>query len=215
MNPNHNSRSHVLLTLGVLFTLGGAARFLPSNLAAAEEATPAQHVEAPEEAEEEAETSAALPSVADTPPPQQVCFTGETAAMLSEDQWLFEAEGEALREQKLSLQAWQEELDRDTAELQILQQTLEARWQQMQDTSDKDIEHLAQMYRAMKPDQAASIFNQMDAGFAAGFLRLMPSEQAGLILARMQTNKAYVVSVKLATMNDDIRNASAAYSTSG
>ncbi len=211
MNPNNNSRSHVLLTLGVLFSLGGAARFLPTNLAAAEEAAPLQHAET----QEQVEAGSTPVPAADTPPPDQVCFTGETAAMLTEDQWLFEAEEEELREQKLSLQAWQEELDRDTAELQALQQTLETRWRQMQDTSDKDIEHLAQMYRAMKPDQAASIFNQMDPGFAAGFLRLMPSEQAGLIMARMQTSKAYVVSVKLATMNNDIRNASGAYRQSG
>ena len=62
------------------------------------------------------------------------------------------------------------------------------------------------MYSAMKADQAAQIFNQMDAGFAAGFLRLMASDQAGLIMVNMQTQKAYLVSVKLATMNDDVRN---------
>ncbi|OYW84184.1 MAG: hypothetical protein B7Z22_11160, partial [Hyphomonas sp. 32-62-5] len=84
--------------------------------------------------------------------------------------------------------------------------TLEARWQEMQASSDQDIEHLARMYSAMKPDQAALIFNQMDAGFAAGFLRLMASDQAGLILANMEAQKAYLVSVKLATMNDDVRD---------
>ena len=49
----------------------------------------------------------------------------------------------------------------------------------------------------------------MDPAFAAGFLRLMPSEQAGLILASMDSKKAYVISVKLATMNADVRNAQA------
>jgi flagellar motility protein MotE (MotC chaperone) len=61
----------------------------------------------------------------------------------------------------------------------------------------------------MKPDSAASIFNQMDPAFAAGFLRLMPSEQAGLILAAMDSKKAYVISVKVASMNADVRNAPA------
>ena len=74
---------------------------------------------------------------------------------------------------------------------------------------DPDIRHLAGMYSAMKPDAAATIFNQMDPAFAAGFLRLIPSEQAGLILANMDAKKAYVISVKLATMNADVRNAPA------
>ena len=93
--------------------------------------------------------------------------------------------------------------------MQALQTTLETRWQQIQGASDQDIKHLAGMYSAMKPDSAASIFNQMDPAFAAGFLRLMPSEQAGLILASMDSKKAYVISVKVASMNADVRNAPA------
>jgi flagellar motility protein MotE (MotC chaperone) len=76
----------------------------------------------------------------------------------------------------------------------------------MAETANQDIQHLAQMYGAMKPDQAAGIFNQMDAGFAAGFLRLIPSDQAGLILANMENEKAYIVSVKIASTNSDLRN---------
>jgi flagellar motility protein MotE (MotC chaperone) len=45
----------------------------------------------------------------------------------------------------------------------------------------------------------------MDSGFAAGFLRLMVPDQAGLVLANMEAEKAYLVSIKLATMNDDVR----------
>jgi len=104
---------------------------------------------------------------------------------------------------------WEKELESQTAELQALQTTLEARWQEIQGASDQDIKHLAGMYSAMKPDAAASIFNHMDPAFAAGFLRLIPSEQAGLILANMDSKKAYVISVKLATMNADVRNAPA------
>jgi flagellar motility protein MotE (MotC chaperone) len=70
------------------------------------------------------------------------------------------------------------------------------------------MDHLARMYGTMKPDQAASIFNQMDSDFAAGFLRLMRSEQAGMILAGMETKKAYAVSLRLAAMNEDVRNSS-------
>ncbi len=198
-----NNTSHVLLTLGVLFTIGGATRFLPGDLAFAEnlgltaatQTDPAAAVTKPEPA------SGAGPS--------EVCFTTESAAMVAEDQWLFESQKEELKNEKLALQSWEKELETQTAELQALQTTLEARWQEIQGASDQDIRHLAGMYSAMKPDAAASIFNQMDAAFAAGFLRLIPSEQAGLILANMDAKKAYVISVKLATMNADVRNAPA------
>ena len=92
----------------------------------------------------------------------------------------------------------------------MLQKMLDERWKRMSATADQDVEHLASMYAAMKPDQAAAIFDQMDPSFAAGFLRLMPSDQAGMILAGMETSKAYVVSVKLASRNEDIRRATSA-----
>ena len=139
----------------------------------------------------------------------QICFTAETASAIAEDQEKFDMRVEALQEQEIMLQARRQDLDQKAGELLALQDTLEERWQQMSASADSDIEHLADMYSAMKPDQASAIFNQMDPSFAAGFLRLMPSDQAGLILAGMDTGKAYIISVKLASMNGDIRSASA------
>ena len=203
----HN-RSNVLLTLGVLFTIGGATRFLPDALAFAEQApaTDAATTAAAADAGAIPEATPAAATGASKPGNlTEVCFSSETASLLQEDQWLFESEREDIKKQKLELQAWENQLEQQTAELKLLQQTLEARWEEMQASSDEDIAHLASMYSAMKADQAAQIFNQMDAGFAAGFLRLMAPDQAGLILANMEAQKAYFVSVKLATINDDVR----------
>lgn len=197
------STSHVLLTLGVLFTIGGATRFLPSDLAFAENtASPATDTVSAQTKIDPAKAEVSTPGG-----PQEVCFTTESAALVAEDQWLFESQKEELKQEQLALKAWEKELEDQTAELQTLQATLEERWKEIQAASDEDIRHLAQMYSVMKPDQAATIFNQMDPSFAAGFLRLMNSEQAGLILANMESKKAYVVSVKLASMNADVRNA--------
>lgn len=200
-----NNRSNVLLTLGVLFTIGGATRFLPDALAFAEQA-PATDAKTVTAASETETTPTPTPVVATQGALKEVCFSSESASLLQEDQWLFETEREEMKQQKLELQAWENQLEQQTAELKLLQETLEARWEEMQVSSGEDIQHLASMYSAMKADQAAQIFNQMDAGFAAGFLRLMASDQAGLIMANMEAQKAYLVSVKLATMNDDMRN---------
>ncbi len=211
MTHDSNRRSHVLLTLGVLFTLGGATRFLPDNIASAESSAVPASAAVGETSTSPAPTLPGAPTEltekkATRETPGEVCFTGETAALLSEDQWLFESSEQSLKEEKLALQAWKAELEKQTIDLKAVQAALDARWQEMQLASDSDIKHLAEMYGTMKAEQAASIFNQMDPGFAAGFLRLLPSEQAGLILASMETEKAYVVSVKLATMNDDVRS---------
>ncbi len=203
------TRSNVLLTLGVLFTIGGATRFLPEALAFAEE-TPATTTGGGTATEAGTQPAGAtVPTEADLPARsdlEEICVSYRTASMLEEDQWLFEAEREEIRKEKIELQAWQNQLQEQTAELRVLQQTLDNRWQEMQAVAGADIEHLAGMYNAMKADQAALIFNQMDAGFAAGFLRLIPSDQAGLILANMEAEKAYLVSLRLASMNDDVRN---------
>ncbi len=213
MIKGNSTSSNVLLTLGVLFTIGGATRFIP-NIATAEEAAAPATEAAPVRTaalttgETESKSSVTPKAQSNTIPLESVCFTDEAAEALAEDQWMFEQEEEAQRERKLALDARQLELDRQAAELEALHETLETRWAQMRETSDEDLLHLAKMYGAMKPSEAATIFDQMDPGFAAGFLKLMPSDQAGQVLAGMESGKAYIVSVKLASINADIRSAS-------
>ena len=195
------SRSNVLLTLGVLFTLGAATRLIPANFAAANEA---------------AEETAAIPvtatqlnipskSSAAMSADGQICFGEDLSEALAKDQKRLQAESEKMIERDLELQAMAAELEQSRADLTALQATLETRWQDMQSFAGEDLNHLAQMYGAMKPDQAATIFDQMDPGFAAGFLRLLNSEQAGKIMANMESQQAYIVSVRLASINEDLR----------
>jgi flagellar motility protein MotE (MotC chaperone) len=205
MKSLKNSRSYVLLTLGFLFTLGAAVRFLPSNLAIAEGPKPDAQAQSPETSDL-APIPAMMPGGSDVKQIDQVCFTAETAALLAEDQKKLKEQQAALQELELELLARHQELDRRAADLQAVESTLQERWGQLQEASNDDMEHLARMYGSMKADQAASIFNQMDSDFAAGFLRLMRSEQAGLILAGMETKKAYAVSLRLAAQNEDVRN---------
>lgn len=193
--------SYVLLSLGFLFAIGAAVRFLPSSFAIAENTSETQPGEA---AEGDQLLDPSTQAVA-VQPIDQVCFTDETAATLIADQKQMEALYEELTSQELDLRARKQELDKRAADLDAIQQALAARWEEMQKESANDVTHLARMYGTMKPDQAAAIFNQMDPDFAGSFLRLMRSEQAGLILASMETRKAYEVSLRLAELNKDIR----------
>ena len=211
MRHSPPNRSHVLLTLGTLFAFGGASRFLPAGLAAAEEAaapapTTAQQDALPADSDEAAHSDTeAVPALASSDSADEVCLTGAAADKFSEDVWLFEAERETMRQEQIKLQLWEAELNAQTIELQDLQLTLEDRWSEMQEQANQDIIHLAKMYSSMKAEQAAEIFNQMDPDFAAGFLTQLPSEQAGLILANMEKRKAYIVSLSVAAETADIR----------
>ena len=189
----------MLLTLGILFTLGAATRLVPANLAEAKAA------DADEPAAATATETVEATNMAALPPKGQICFSEDLSAQLAADQARLEDESDKLIARELELQAWAAELDQTRADLTALQATLETRWEDMQAFASEDLNHLAQMYGAMKPDQAATIFNQMDPGFAAGFLRLLSSEQAGLIMANMESQQAYIVSVRLASINEDLR----------
>ena len=207
-----NARTHVLITLGVLFTIGGITRILPQTRAVAEEnasevaepATPATARDAASETKPAAPKPAAQTTSA---APDEICLTGEAASALASDQAALKERTAALQQREIDIRAREAELKRQADELAALQQAVEERWDTMTVSAGADIEHLTQMYSVMKPDQAAGIFNQMDPAFAAGFLRLMQSDQAGLILASMQPDKAYVVSVKMANKNSDVRSA--------
>lgn len=196
------NRSNVLLTLGLLFTLAAATRLVPSSVASTNQTTVAAV-----NGTTASVTSAEHPPVKSkiTDIAGQICFSEDLSESMAADRLRLASETDKLNTRELELQAWSAELEQTRTDLSTLQATLDARWQDMQAFASEDLQHLAQMYGAMKPDQAATIFNQMDPGFAAGFLRLLSSEQAGLIMANMESQQAYIVSVRLASINEDLR----------
>ena len=68
-----NTRTNVLITLGVLFTIGGASRILPHAFAAAENTVPAEHDEGAPGAGDLISTSYDLDSFGEDTP-GRVCF---------------------------------------------------------------------------------------------------------------------------------------------
>ena len=203
MAAKTSTRSNVLLTLGVLFTIGAASRLVPDSVASANATgTPATDslLAASASLTEHGPVKSKLTDITG-----QICFSEEVSEALAADQQRLRTETSKLDARELELDAMAAELDQTRADLNALQETLDTRWQDMQAFAREDLNHLAQMYGAMKPDQAATIFNQMDPGFAAGFLRLLSSEQAGLIMANMESQQAYIVSVRLASINEDLR----------
>lgn len=107
----------------------------------------------------------------------------------------------AIEERAQLLEAIEERLRDRLAELAAARDRLAETAALVDDAAGKDVRHLAEMYRQMKPKQAGRIFNAMAPEFAAGFLGQMGAVPAALILANMEADKAYAVSLRLAGRN--------------
>ncbi len=194
-----STNSSIILTLGALLALGSAARFVPTDASAEE--FDAEETKGTADTPGASGASSAGASANDP----GICFTGEAAERLRADKEMIDARIAELQSEEIRLQARSRELDAQFAELESLQLSLESRWEELIQTANDDVRQLSMMYASMKPQEAGEIFSRMDPAFAAGFLRQIPSDQAGQILASIDPDKAYAISLILASRNADIR----------
>lgn len=207
MISSNSKTSNILLTLAVLFTIAGAARFLPVGAIAEDSGAHPDYTPETVAVSTDAAEGGSLGVLDRTSPDasKEIRLSAEAAEAVREDLAYIETERTKLTEAKLSLAADRVELENRERAIEDLQARMAERWEKMQATSNEDMTHLAKMYGSMKPSQAAQIFDKMDPTFAAGFLRMISSDQAGLVMAEMNTQQAYIVSIELANMNADLR----------
>ena len=142
-----------------------------------------------------AEASAQGGSAEDTPG-----FENLLTAVRTREARVAEAEADlAAREQALALA--REELDRGLAAMAEAEANLEELLRLAETAADEDVARLTAMCGAMKPAEAAAVFDRMDPQFAAGFLGRMRSDAAAQVLAGLPPDKAYALSVVLAGRN--------------
>lgn len=90
------------------------------------------------------------------------------------------------------------------AELEAAEAELGATLSTASTAAEDDLARLTTVYETMKPAEAAALFAQMDAEFAAGFLGRMRPEAAAAVLAGLDPQTAYTISVVLAARNADV-----------
>jgi flagellar motility protein MotE (MotC chaperone) len=157
------------------------------------------------------EVVAALPTpgsgqsapAAETPAATEPEDLGALAAALHRQRAELAKREAALEGRTQLLEAVEARIRERLAELRTARDKLAKTAALVDDAAGKDVRHLAEMYQRMKPKQAGQIFNAMAPEFAAGFLGLMKADSAGLILANMDADKAYAVSLLLAGRNVD------------
>ena len=203
-------RNNVLLVLASLFALSMIGRSFAMSMSNTGTAvvTLAQDLVARPQAGEPENRS--LLEEIETPTEffnEEVCATGDMlAAIQAREAELLERE-DAYAERMKSLEAVETRVEERMAMLDQMNDRLSTAMAAIEAESDQDITHLAAMYENMKPAEASKIFNQMDPSFAAGFLRIMNSTNAGMIMAGMEPEKAYSISVVLANRNAGYREA--------
>lgn len=136
----------------------------------------------------------------------QTCLTPALAATFAPREAAMVEERAALDVRAEELAALEASLETRLAEMEVTQAELERLSHTLDETAQQDISHLVGMYSTMKPKKAAEIFDQMDAGFAAGFLREMDSPRAGLIMAEMSAKQSYRISLLIANRHAEWRN---------
>ncbi len=98
------------------------------------------------------------------------------------------------------LMAAEQKLSARVVELQSLQKKLEALEASRQAREDAGWQGLVKLYEAMKPRDAAVIFNDLETAVLLQVVDRMKDAKAALVLAAMQPDKARELTAKLAQM---------------
>lgn len=105
-----------------------------------------------------------------------------------------------LNESAAMLKAAEKEVDRKLAELNTLKAEIEKLLGQQSQMEDARIVSLVKIYEAMKPKEAATIFNTLDPDVLLSVVSRMNERRLSPILASMEPEKARMVTIRLAEM---------------
>ncbi|MEM9783553.1 MAG: hypothetical protein AAF899_13890 [Pseudomonadota bacterium] len=119
-----------------------------------------------------------------------------------------------LRDREAALAASEARLRERLEQLRSARDALRTAMAEARGGADEDVSHLVDVYSQMKPAAAGALFDAMPPDFAAGFLARMPPTAAAGILAAMQADRAYALSVMLASRRADLADGAAAAAAS-
>ena len=107
----------------------------------------------------------------------------------------------ALEDREKAVLTAQALVEERLAELEAAETRLEGLIALSDSAAETDLDRLTAVYETMPAAEAAAIFGQMDASFAAGFLTRMAPAASANLMAELTPEQAYAVSVVIATRN--------------
>lgn len=179
-SPMQRSSTGVLVLLACLFLAAGMSRL---GMGVAE-------VIAAETGNPEEDSLPAVP-LAEADPGDLIAALRLRAEALDARAAELDARGAMLRQAETDLQAQLDQLAQAEARLAATLRVTET-------AAEDDLRHLTTVFEAMKPAQAASLFAQMDAEFAAGFIGRLRPDFAGEVMSGLDPMIAYAISAILA-----------------
>jgi flagellar motility protein MotE (MotC chaperone) len=145
----------------------------------------------------------AVPAAQPEVPPPQSCpaAPGALIEALAERSALLDTRDAAIEDRLAALDLAEAALRRRLDDLQAAEAALSATLAKVDGAAENDLARLTAVYEAMKPKEAADLFQTMAPDFAAGFLARMRPEAAAAVLSGMAPETAYAISVLLAGRN--------------
>ncbi len=132
-----------------------------------------------------------------TPPPE---ISSVLEALDVREARIEEREG-ALADRLASLSLAEAEIQKNLIKLQEAEERLTNLMALSDGAAEGDLARLTAVYEAMKPKDAAILFQEMAPDFAAGFLGRMRPDLAASVMAGLDPETAYTISVILAGRN--------------
>lgn len=133
------------------------------------------------------------------------CLTGAFLAAALEREQELNAMALQIGSRKRELQVAEKRVADQIAELTTQQKALAAAFGQADATAEEEAMQLVAIYEKMKPKQASQIFDQMPPEIGAGFVRRMRQTSSAQIMANMDPQKAYAISLLLAGRSSAVR----------
>lgn len=133
------------------------------------------------------------------------CLDGAFQAALLEREDELASIGLEMDGRRRELEVVERRVAAQLAELARQQDALRAAFGQAESAAEEEAMQLVSIYEKMKPKQAALIFDQMPPAVAAGFVRRMRQTNSALIMANMEPQKAYAISLLLASRSGAVR----------
>jgi flagellar motility protein MotE (MotC chaperone) len=122
----------------------------------------------------------------------------EVLQQLSQRRAALDQRAGELDQREVLLQATEKRIDDKIAKLQDLQKSIEVGVQKQNAEDDAHLQSLVKIYEAMKPKDAAQIFEQLDMPVLLSVLKRMKELKTAPILAAMDPVKAKMVTTALA-----------------
>lgn len=116
---------------------------------------------------------------------------------------------EKVEERLALLDAAEDRVARQIEALRDAESALDATMALADELAEGDLGRLVAVFEAMRAEQAARVFAEMDPTFAAGFLARLRPETAAGILAGLEPYQAYALSTILAGRNAEVPTRSA------